>query len=245
MKTAYFRFYGGLKDLLNCEHYRGEVLHDFNGRQTVKDRIESLGVPHTEVDLILKESEAVDFSYLVKAEDRMSIYPFWQYIEVPEEIRLQPPAPEPLKFVLDAHLGKLASYLRIMGFDSLYSNDFDDLELARIQEENKRVLLTRDKGLLKRKRVKWGSLIYSDSPRVQLREVLARYDVYDEIDEFGRCPECNQTLEVVDKSEIIERLEPLTKKYFQFFKMCSGCEKIYWRGSHYDRIKDLIEKVRS
>ncbi len=244
MKTVCFRFYGEITELLNCDHYQGYLLHKFSGRQTVKDRVESLGIPHTEVDLILREDEFLEFSYLVRAGDRISVYPPWQEIAVPEEHRLQPPEPKPVSFVLDAHLGKLASYLRIMGFDTLYRNDFDDWELAQIQAEKKRILLSRDKGLLKRKKVKWGSLLYSDNPRVQLREVLSRYNLYDKINEFGRCPECNRQLEVVDKSEIVDRLEPLTKKYFQFFKMCPGCEKIYWRGSHYQHIQGLISNIR-
>lgn len=244
MKTARFRFYGELKDLLRAEHSSGLLLHEFRGRQSLKDRIETLGVPHTEVSLILREGEPVDFSYLVQSGDDLSVFPTWQTLKLPADLDLQPEPPKPIKFVLDAHLGKLASYLRMLGFDCLYSNDYDDAELAGVQKDEKRILLTRDRGLLKRSRVRWGCLLHSHEPRRQLREVMIRYDIAEEIDEFGRCPLCNGGLKEIAKEKIVHRLEPLTKEYFHFFKICSDCDKIYWRGSHFDRIQDLVESLK-
>ncbi|WP_089758007.1 Mut7-C RNAse domain-containing protein [Halarsenatibacter silvermanii] len=245
MKSAVFRFYGYLKEILRREHKNGLVEHRFSGKQSVKDRIESMGVPHTEVDLIISaadRNEFLDFSYAVRAGDRLAVYPPPLNLDVNSQRLLQPVPPDPIRFVLDAHLGKLASYLRMMGFDAWYHNDYDDPELARIQKEEERVLLSRDRGLLQRKKVKLGHLIISDDPARQLQEVVARYRLQENINEFGRCPECNSLLKKVDKEQIIDRLKPLTKKYYDNFKLCPGCARIYWRGSHYNNIKKMIDR---
>ncbi len=245
MKIVCFRFYGELKDLLDVNHRHGMVRHRFKGKQSLKDRVESLGIPHTEIAMMLKGNNQLNFSYPVKDGDRICVFPSsWQDIKLPREKNLQPSPPPAMKFVLDCHLGKLANFLRVLGFDTLYSNSFDDPELAKIQEKEKRILLTRDKGLLQRRRVKWGCYLHSDSPRQQLREVVIRYDLHDRMQEFGRCPGCNHTLENVSKEEIIDRLEPLTKKHYDSFKICRSCDKIYWRGSHYEKLRSLVDDIK-
>ncbi len=247
MKSAVFRFYGYLKEILRCEHKKGLVKHRFSGKQSVKDRIESMGVPHTEVDLIISAADRkafIDFSYAVRSEDRLAVYPPPLGLDIDSKRQLQPVPPDPIRFVLDAHLGKLASFLRMMGFDVWYRNDYDDPELARIQKEERRVLLSRDRGLLQRKKVTLGHLIISDDPSKQLQEVVSRYKLQDSMNEFGRCPECNTLLKEVEKHKILDRLEPLTKKYYDHFKLCQGCASIYWRGSHYKNIKKIIDNCR-
>ncbi len=243
MKRAFFRFYAELNDFFPPEGDGKVHLHQFQGRQTVKDRIECLGVPHTEVHLILCNNEPVDFSYLVNDGDRIGVFPVFKTFVLPESLAVQPLYEGEPRFVLDTHLGKLARYLRILGFDTLYRNDYEDSELARISAEEERILLTRDHGVLKRKIVKYGYFIRYDHPRRQLKSVINRYglDKYDGT--FGRCLECNTRLVPVEKEKIMDRLEPKTKKYFDEFYICPNCNKIYWQGSHYEDMKEFIDEI--
>ena len=244
MKTAYFRFYAELNDFFPPGQSGTWQHHQFKGIQSVKDRIESMGVPHPEVSLILSNGEPVDFSYHVQAEDSISVYPAFRTFDLISDIRLRPLYEPPYQFVLDVHLGKLAHYMRILGFDTWYRNDYDDPELARISDEEDRILLTSDHGLLKRSRVTYGYFIREDDPREQLYSVLSRYDLFDKIGQRGRCTECNTLLEAVEKEKIIDKLEPKTKKYYQEFYLCQQCNKIYWKGSHYQNMLAGIDGLK-
>ncbi len=251
MKKVKLRFYGSLRDFLSEEHFAGNLpgqsrffIYEFQGRQTTRDIIEAQGVPHTAVDLILIKGKPVDFSYLVQPGEYLSIYPAWRNLKLSPQDKLIPGLPGEIKFVLDAHLGKLASYLRMLGFDTLYRNDFDDSELARLADETSRILLTRDRGLLMRHQVRLAYFIRSDYPAVQLEEVLERFELLERIPENRRCPVCNRALEKVSKQEILDRLEPLTKKYYQKFSKCPDCNKIYWQGSHYKQLEELLQKIK-
>ena len=146
-------------------------------------------------------------------------------------------------FFLLKKMGKLARYLRILGFDTLYCNDYEDSELARISAKEERILLTRDHGVLKRKIVKYGYFIRGDDPRHQLESVLNRYELSEFDSTFGRCLECNTRLVPVEKEKIIDRLEPKTKKYYEEFFICPECKKIYWQGSHYEDMKEFIAGI--
>ncbi|MFW6268697.1 MAG: Mut7-C RNAse domain-containing protein [Bacillota bacterium] len=243
MKKAFFRFYAGLNRFFSINKDGKIHTHYFQGRQSIKDRIETLGVPHTEVYLILKRGEAVEFSYLVKDGDRFSIFPGFKDFTLDKEIRLRTPYPGKPKFIADTHLGKLARYLRRFGFNTLYENDYRDKEIVDIALSDNRIILTRDHGLLMRKRVKYGCFIHYDDPRKQLYSVYGRYDLnkYDHL--MGRCVECNTILEPVAKEKIIDRLEPKTKKYFHKFYICQNCNKIYWKGSHYQKTEALIKTI--
>ncbi len=250
MKKVQLRFYGPLRDFLSEEHLTGNLpgqskffIYKFQGRQTTRDIIEAQRVPHTAVDLILIRGKPVDLSYLVQSGEYLSIYPAWRNFELSPEDKLIPVLPAETKFVLDAHLGKLASYLRMLGFDTLYRNDFDDPELASLASETPRILLTRDRGLLMRRQVKLAYFVRSDYPAVQLEEVLERFELLERIPEIRRCPVCNRALEKVSKQEILDRLEPLTKKYYQKFSRCPDCNKIYWQGSHYKQLEELLQKI--
>lgn len=251
MKKIYLRFYGDLQDFLpeksnlECFSQDGEIYHyTFRGRQTAKDVIESLGVPHTEVDLILIDSEPRDFTYLLQTDDFMSVYPLFNNIALADKYRLIPRVTEKINFVLDIHLGKLASYLRMLGFDTLYSNKYTDPELADISSKENRMLLTKDLGLLKRKKVRLGYYVRKDNPRGQLIEVVKRFSLLEKRTSPGRCPECNASLKEIAKDKIIHRLEPLTKKYYQEFSLCPKCDKIYWPGSHYQHLNNLLGNLQ-
>ena len=243
MTRATFRFYAELNDFLppgRCQ----EFTYEFQRRGSVKDLVEALGVPHTEVDLILVNGVSVDFGYLVQDGDRVSVYPVFESLDIEPAVRLRPhPLREP-RFVLDVHLGKLTTYLRLLGFDTLYRNDYPDAELARISSEEGRLLLTRDRGLLKRGVVSHGYYVRATEPLAQLLEVLRRFDLFETIRPFHRCVKCNGTVEPVAKESVLEFLLPKTRLYYDEFYRCLECGRVYWRGSHYERMERLVDRIR-
>jgi uncharacterized protein with PIN domain len=148
-----------------------------------------------------------------------------------------------VRFVLDGHLGKLASYLRLLGFDTLYRNDYDDDELADTSSNQRRILLTRDRGLLKRNRVWFGYCIRARSPGEQVVEVLKRFDLAERAHPFSRCACCNGLLTPVEKVDVFDRLEPKTKLYYDDFRICQDCDRIYWKGSHFERMESQLQDL--
>ena len=243
MPTASIRFYAHLNDFLAYKRRQVTFAHAFDGAPSVKDMIESLGVPHTEVNLILVNGAPVDFSYHVLEGDQISVYPVYEHLDLPLEFSVQPDAPNEARFVCDVHLGRLAAYLRMIGFDTLFPEDYRDEELARISSEEDRILLTRDRGLLKRSIVKRGYSVRTTDPWQQLEEVIKRFDLYDAIMRAPRCVSCNGALEAVAKAEIADQLPYNTAEYYDEFQRCQRCGKIFWRGSHYDQMDEFVERV--
>lgn len=243
MASAQFRFYEELNDFLPPKKRKVYFNHPCNGRNTIKDIIEALGVPHTEIDLILVNGQSVDFSYIVQDGDHISVYPMFELFDITPLVRLRPQPLRVSRFVLDVHLGKLARYLRLLGFDTLYRNDYDDSELARLSSVKRRILLTRDRGLLKRRIITHGYYIRATDPSSQLQEVLKRFDLFRCVHSFRRCIRCNGLLATVPKEQIIARLERNTRRYFNQFWICSDCQQIYWQGSHYIRMQKLVADV--
>lgn len=193
----------------------------------------------------MKNTQPVNFSYLVKENDFFSVYPHFYNFKLPAGLKLRADYQGKPTFILDVHLGKLAKYLRRFNFDTAYRNDYQDQEIVEIANEKKRIILSRDLGLLKRKEVEWALFISSDSPQKQLEEVFNRYDLFQYYDGVkSRCTDCNHKLIQVKKDKIISRLEPKTKKYFNDFKICPNCNKIYWKGSHYKKTEELIKKLK-
>ncbi|MFW6070542.1 MAG: Mut7-C RNAse domain-containing protein [bacterium] len=243
MKRATFRFYGELNEFLPPPRRQHPLSFPLNDRTSVKHPIESMGVPHTEVELILVNSRPVDFSYLLQAGDYVSVYPPFHTLDIRPLPPLRPPLEPPVRFLLDVHLGQLATYLRLLGFDALYRNDYDDEELADLAAESGRVLLSRDRRLLMRKQVVYGFCLRTRDPQAQLEAVLRRFDLYGQIDPWQRCLACNGRLRPVPKEEVLDRLEPKTKKYYDEFHICEECGKIYWKGSHFPRMRRFIARV--
>jgi uncharacterized protein len=243
MAVSHLRFYAELNDLLPPMQRGKSFPHSFDGRVSIKDMIESLGVPHTEVDLILVQGVSVDFSYQVQEGDHISVYPVFESLDLSPVLRVRPRPLRQVRFVLDVHLGRLARYLRLMGFDSLYRNDFSDEELASLSSVESRILLTRDRGLLKRNAVTHGYCVRDTHPQRQLLEVLQRFDLFRSIHAFERCVRCNGSLEPIEKEKIQARLLPGTQQHFEEFHMCSVCHQIYWKGSHYERMEQFIQQV--
>jgi len=243
MKCADVRFYGELNDFLPAWRKRRTTSYAFEVSGSVKDMIEALGVPHTEVDLILANGESVDFSSRVQNGDRISVYPVFEAIDISPLVRLRPQPLRELRFVADTHLGRLSAYLRMVGFDTTYRSDYLDEELAKISSDEKRILLTRDRGLLKRNIVTRGYCVRAVNPRQQLVEILQRFDLLGSIVAFQRCVHCNVLLQPTRKELISDRLQPETKQYYDEFSVCPSCDRIYWKGSHYRRMQRFIESV--
>lgn len=245
MAQANFRFYAELNDFLPLSKRLVRFTHIFEGRVSIKDMIEAQGVPHTEVDRILVNDLSVDFSYIVQDRDRINVYPV---SEDPDITQLSLVRPKPLfvaRFVLDIHLGKLATSLRMLGFDTLYRNDYRDEELAHISSTQDRILLTRDRGLLMRSMVTNGYYVRSTNPQQQVVSVLRRFDLFGAVAPFHRCLRCNGLLKAVSKETIIDQLPPQIQQVVNEFHRCSECCQIYWKGSHYERMQKFIEAVLS
>lgn len=244
MARARFRFYEELNDFLPPQRRKVEFVHEFDRRASIKDMIEALGVPHPEVELILVNGESVGFDHIVRDGDRISIYPVFESFDITPHLRVRSEPLRSIRFVLDAHLGTLARYLRLCGFDTLYRNDYRDEELAEISAEQHRILLTRDRDVLKRRIVTHGYFVRKDRPRDQLVEVLKRFQLRDAITPFTRCARCNGLLREVDKSDIAGQLELLTRRHYHRFRQCGDCGRVYWRGSHVAHIERLLDGIR-
>lgn len=244
MKCALVRFYAELNDFLPPERRQVAFRHFFYGQPSVKDIIESLGVPHTEVDLILINGESADFSRRVQDGDRVSVYPVFESIDISPVLKIRPAPLREIRFVLDTHLGKLALYLRMLGFDALYRNDFSDEELASISAREHRILLSRDRGLLKRSEVTRGYCVRANDPFEQLEEVLRRFDLDRKIQPFERCLHCNQLLEPALKEEVEDRLPPGVRELYDEFCLCPGCGRVYWEGTHFKRMEGFVRRIQ-
>jgi uncharacterized protein with PIN domain len=231
MPTANFRFQGSLNDFLPRRLKAVRFTCSFAAHQTVKHLVEALGVPHLEVGQVLVNGQLVEESARLPDGSEVIVYPLEQ-----ESL-----AEGAARFVLDNHLGRLAGSLRMLGFDTLYRNDYQDDELAATAAEEQRILLTRDRRLLMRKVIPRGYCVREDDPHQQIRAVLRRYDLYRQVRPFQRCLRCNHPLEPVSKANVLERLEPLTRLYFDEFHRCPACDQVYWKGSHYDRMQAVIE----
>ncbi len=243
MLTILLRFYEELNDFLVPEKRKLCFSHTIMQTTTVKDLVESLGVPHTEIDLILVNGKSVDFSYLIQHHDYISVYPTFETLDISELIRLQAKPLRKPRFILDVHLGKLAKYLRLLGFDVVYETNFADEIIVLRSEKEQRIVLTRDIGLLKNKTITHGYWIRHTEPTQQVKEVLSRFNLAKQCHPFTRCLNCNGPLSRVAKNKIMTQIPPLTPKFYQTFLQCQSCKKIYWQGSHYTKLKHWLKNV--
>ena len=247
MAAVTFIFRNYLRDML--KNKGGTVppgpsfLYHLDRKASIKDVIESLGLPHPVVGKLSVNGTQVGFDYILCDRDVVEAWPLNPPVNplVPDILR--PEALARIAFVVDINVGKLAYHLRTLGFDTAYGSDARDGTLAAIAHSQKRILLTRDISLLKRKIVMHGYLLRTQDPTRQLIEVIRLYDLSSRIKPLTRCIPCNGLLVPVSKETILERLEPLTKKYYESFQICEHCARVYWPGSHQEKIMAFIREV--
>lgn len=237
------RAYAELNDFLGPPSRGVAVRRPCKSHQTVKDVLEAMGIPHTEVDLILVNGDPVGFAHRPAVGDRIAVYPMFEALDVGATARLRPVPLRNPRFVVDVNLGRLARLLRVLGFDVWWSSDADDQTLADISVEQQRTLLTRDRGLLKRRAITHGLFVHSQVPEEQTLEVLRRLDLRRRVAPFTRCVRCNGELAAVPKEVVLDRLEPLTRRYYDEFSRCPDCGQIYWAGTHFDRLVHLVDRL--
>jgi uncharacterized protein with PIN domain len=243
MYHVWFRFYEELNDFLPLLKRKTSFEYSFKGNPSAKDAIEALGIPHVEVDMIIVNGKPVDFSYKIKNEDQISVYPVFESMDISGVSPLRDKPLRVTKFVADVHLGRLSKYLRLCGFDTYFDADLSDNQIIGISLKEHRIILTRDRGLLKNKIVTHGYWIRSMKPEMQLKEVLQKFDLRNRLNPFVRCLKCNGLIEDVNKVEVKDRLLQRTKDFYTDFKRCKVCGNIYWEGSHYERMKKFILSI--
>jgi uncharacterized protein len=234
------RFYAELNDFLPPAERFSTVCHWLEAAASVKDFVESHGVPHTEVDLLLVNGESVGFRRVLADGDRLAVYPIFEAFDIATITRVRPEPLRETRFLLDVHLGKLTRHLRLAGFDCLYGRALDDAELARLAAEQRRILLTRDVGLLKRSAVTHGYYVRETDSTRQLAEVVGRFDLARTLRPFTRCTCCNHLLESVDRAVAEAAVPERSLQHFETFLRCTGCLRVYWRGSHAARLDAIL-----
>lgn len=243
MAEVTVRFYEELNSFLPPERRKQPFSLVIPPGYTVKALIEDLGVPHTEVDLVLANGKSVDFSYQPSDGELISVYPVFESWDIGSLSLVRPAPLRDTRFALDVHLGRLAGLLRMFGFDAAYLNSIDDEELVRLARREKRVILTRDRGLLKRRSVTHGYLVRSILPRDQMREVVRRFDLRDAARLGSRCIACNTPLSAVDKAEVVALIPPLVARLYDQFSCCPSCGRIFWRGTHWVKMEELADSL--
>ena len=242
--TATFRFYEELNDFLPEERRKREFPIEIDRARSVKDAIESAGVPHPEVDLILVDGRSVDFTHPLRGGERVAVYPMFESLDIAPLVRLRPMPLRDPRFVADGHLGKLARHLRMAGFDTLCHTDWDDDRIVRLAADERRTILTRDKAMLRRNDVDRGYFVRAVESERQLAEVISRFQLEAMLAPFTRCRECNTVLEDVPREAVLATLPEKVGRLYHRFKQCRGCRRVYWEGSHFERMRGVLERAR-
>jgi uncharacterized protein with PIN domain len=245
MARALFRFYEELNDFLPVAQHKRDIEQVFAPPVPVRHLIETLGVPHTEVEVILLNGLSVGLDHRLQDGDRVSVYPMFESLNVTPLLRIRPAPLRNPRFLADAHLGKLAHYLRMLGFDTLFFNDAGDSQLAALSTTANRVLLTRDRALLMHKQITHGCYIHSIDARDQLLQVIRRLDLVDSVRPFSRCMECNGMLQGAEKCQVKSKLPKGVASHYNAFWRCTGCGRIYWKGNHYRAMRDWISALKN
>lgn len=237
------RVYEELNDFLPPEKRKRAFQLGVKDGRSVRDILKTIGVPQERVDLVIINGRPATLDDRPRNGARISVYPEFESFDIGELARIRPRPLRRPRFVLDVHLGRLAKYLRMAGLDAVYRNDYDDKTLVRISRERKRTLLSGDRGLLNRKSVERGYCVREKNPRKQMGEILERFDLAGSIDPFTRCLVCNGSVKPVQKDSVADALPERVARNYDEFKKCSGCGKIYWKGTHYRRMKLLIDNA--
>jgi uncharacterized protein len=237
------RCYAELNDFLPARSRQQPVTVAVETGRSVKDLLESLGVPHTEIDLLLVNGEPAGFEQRIASGDRIAAYPVFEAFDISTTTRVRPEPLRETRFVLDVHLGRLAALLRLAGFDAVYRRDATDAELAAVSSGERRILLTRDQALLKRRSVSHGCCVRAVEPRRQLVEVVRRFQLARAARPFTRCTRCNAPLTTASKDDLAGLVPPRSLACFEHFLRCGGCGRVYWQGSHYARLQALLREA--
>ncbi len=238
MNRVYIRLYGNLINLSKIKEKN--FTFEFTVSTSVKDIVESLGIPHTEVSLVLVDDKSVGWNFNPSNNSRISYYPFFYAIDISKISKVYYKV-EKLKFICDVHLGRLSKYLRMLGFDCYYKNDLSDEDIIQLSLREKRIILTMDRGILKNKKVTYGLLIRSKDIFEQTKEAVDRFNLYSKIKPLTRCLECNKKLKKISRKTASKTFPYLKDKYYKEFYLCPACNKIYYKGSHYERMKKILK----
>lgn len=243
MVTATFRFYEELNDFLPRERRKRDFDCVCAREATAKHMIEALGVPHTEVELILVNGESVGFDRRLLDGDRVAVYPRFEALDIRPLLRLRERPLRDPRFIADAHLGGLAKLLRLAGFDTLYDNHFHDDDIVAIAGREGRIILTRDIELLKCREITHGCFVHALKPERQFGEIFARLDLAGGAKPFSLCLECNTPLRPIAKADVLERLPERVREQHERFVTCDICRRVFWEGSHWRRMRAVLEEV--
>jgi uncharacterized protein len=234
------RLYGSLGDFVAPSRRGAEFEYDAGEPRSVKDLIESLGVPHCEVQIVLVDEASVGFGHVLRGGERVAALPYFSSFDPGPAAVAGEPLPAEPRFVLDGHLGRLAAYLRALGVDTAHDRDAGDAAIARLAAREDRVVLTRDVGLLKRSAVRHGWWVRSHDPRLQLREVVARFGLASRAAPFTRCLRCNVLLVEVPPESLPNDVHPRIRERFDSFSRCPICGRTFWRGTHHAHLWRLL-----
>ncbi len=243
MVDATFRFYEELNDFLTPDRRKREFTLPCARAATTKHMIEALGVPHTEVELILVNGASVGFAHVLQDGDRVAVYPTFEALDITPLLRVRPEPLRVTRFIADAHLGGLARLLRLAGFDTLYDNGYDDAEIVAIAAREARIILSRDIELLKRREVTHGCYVRAIKAEAQFREIITRLDLRRAMQPFTLCLSCNAPLHPVDKSEVLARLPPRVRDTQERFSTCDVCGRVFWEGSHWRSMSRVLAEA--
>lgn len=237
------RFYAELNDFLKPVNRHVAFKLAFKGPMTIQEAIESSGVPHKAVDMVLVNSELGSFIQKINNGDYISVYPTFELLDISQLSGRKNTPLRQSRFILDAHLGKLAKLMRLLGFDVTYYNNIADNDLILLGNCERRIVLTRDRGVLKSRLLTHGYYVRSIYPKNQLKEIVEKFDLYSQFVPFSRCLICNNKLENISVSEVKNLVKPELLNIYKKFYHCSSCNRIYWEGSHYLRMKQFIEEL--
>lgn len=235
----------GLEELLPRRVVRGQPISlSVLRRPSVKDLLEALGIPHPEIGLLLINGRAVSFAPVVEEGDRVEAFGLRPPVDLLADSPLRTGL-DAVRFAVDINVGKLASLLRMAGLDAFHEPGMEDVGLAEVAREQGRVLLTRDRSLLRRNLVEHGHLVRAGQPYEQLAEVVQLYGLHGRLAPFSRCMACNGRLQPVDKTTVLHRLQPLTRQYYDSFRICRSCDRVYWPGTHRERMEQVLRAITS
>jgi uncharacterized protein with PIN domain len=243
MPMVTFRFYEELNDFLPKNRRKVDFEVMFKEKRSIKDMIEALGVPHTEVDLILVDGKSVDFNYILQKNDRVSVYPVFESLNITNVTHLRKIPLRKTAFIADINLGNIVKYMRALGFDLFFDSLLSTREIIEISKRENRIILTKDRKLLKFKDVSHGIFIRSGTTIEQIRRIINYLDIKDDIKPFSRCLQCNTTLDVVPKEKILNQIPPMTIEFCDEYVQCQSCDKIYWKGTHFINMMRVLKQI--